>query len=126
MIERERKGDCPRIPRAAFCSSVRTIEEEEEDCRNAVSQQGGNNALSLSLGAAEWRRWTTAAAAAAAPVSNSKILIDVRLPTFLPSLSLRSHTEYSDGQKVTNCYIVRLRHTVCSRGLRSRDTEPIH
>ena len=40
--------------------------------------------LSLSLGAAEWRRrrWT-----AAAPVSNFKILIDVRLP-FLPSLSL--------------------------------------
>ena len=51
----------------------------------------------------------TTAAAAAAPVSNSKILIDVRLPTFLPSLSLRSHTEYSGVQNVRNCDIARVR-----------------
>ena len=68
-----------------------------------------SSALSLS-----WRCWMATlddgcGGAAAAPVSNSKILIDVRLPTFLPSLSARSHTEYSDGQNVTICDIVRVR-----------------
>ena len=82
------REDCPKI---LFCSVPsrrrRRLQKRSQPARWKQCFSLSvflSLSLSLSLGAAEWRRrrWT-----AAAPVSNFKILIDVRLP-FLPSLSL--------------------------------------